>query len=46
VDRIAAIVREAGARIQALVPRRKTLEDFFMAQVLGPAGTTEPKGKN
>ncbi|MEO0080290.1 MAG: ABC transporter ATP-binding protein [candidate division WOR-3 bacterium] len=35
VDRIAAIVHEAGARIQALVPRRKTLEDFFMAQVLG-----------
>lgn len=35
VDRVMAIVREAGARVQALVPRRKTLEDYFMAQVRG-----------
>jgi ABC-2 type transport system ATP-binding protein len=33
VDKVAAIVREAGARIQALVPRKKTLEDYFMAHV-------------
>lgn len=33
VDRVAAIVREAGARIHSLVPRRKTLEDYFMAHV-------------
>lgn len=34
LDKVMAIVREAGARIQAIVPRKKTLEDFFMAQVL------------
>ncbi|MBM3315236.1 ABC transporter ATP-binding protein [candidate division WOR-3 bacterium] len=33
VDRVTAIVREAEARVVAIVPRRKTLEDFFMAQV-------------
>ncbi len=39
VDRILAIVREAGAKLQALIPRRKTLEDYFMTHVQGvPAG--------
>jgi ABC-2 type transport system ATP-binding protein len=33
VDKLSAIVREAGARIHSLVPRRKTLEDYFMAHV-------------
>lgn len=33
VDRIMAICREAEARIKAIVPRKKTLEDFFMSQV-------------
>lgn len=33
VDRVMAIAREAGARIQSLLPRRKTLEDYFMAHV-------------
>jgi ABC-2 type transport system ATP-binding protein len=33
VDKVAAIAREAGARITVLAPRRKTLEDYFMKQV-------------
>jgi ABC-2 type transport system ATP-binding protein len=33
VDKIAAIAREADARVYAVVPRRKTLEDYFMAHV-------------
>lgn len=33
VDKVLAIAREAGARIQSLVPRRKTLEDHFMQYV-------------
>ncbi len=33
VDKIAAIAREAGVRIQSIVPRRATLEDYFMAHV-------------
>lgn len=33
VDKVLAIAREAGARIQSLVPRRKTLEDHFMSYV-------------
>jgi ABC-2 type transport system ATP-binding protein len=33
VDKVLAIAREAQARVQAIVPRRKTLEDFFMAHV-------------
>jgi ABC-2 type transport system ATP-binding protein len=35
VDKVAAIVREAGqgVRVQSIVPRRKTLEDYFMAHV-------------
>ncbi|MEO0082026.1 MAG: ABC transporter ATP-binding protein [candidate division WOR-3 bacterium] len=39
-DRVMAVVREAGARVQALIPRRKTLEDYFMAHVEG-AGSRE-----
>jgi ABC-2 type transport system ATP-binding protein len=35
VDKVTAIVREAGARIQAIVPRKRTLEDHFMAHVRG-----------
>ncbi len=33
VERVMAIVREARAKISALVPRRKTLEDYFMARI-------------
>jgi ABC-2 type transport system ATP-binding protein len=33
VDRVAAVAREADARIYAIVPRRRTLEDYFMAHV-------------
>lgn len=33
VDRVLAVVREADARVQSLVPRRKTLEDYFMTRV-------------
>ncbi|MCR4424317.1 MAG: ABC transporter ATP-binding protein [candidate division WOR-3 bacterium] len=33
VERIMAITREAGAKVTAIVPRTKTLEDFFMSQV-------------
>lgn len=33
VDKIAAIAREAGVRIVSIVPRRATLEDYFMAHV-------------
>ncbi|MFO7675530.1 MAG: ABC transporter ATP-binding protein [bacterium] len=33
VDKVLAIAREAGARVHALVPRRKTLEDHFMQYV-------------
>lgn len=33
VDRIAAIAREAEARIYSIVPRRRTLESYFMAHV-------------
>jgi len=35
VDKVMAIAREAGARIQAIVPRKRTLEDHFMDQVRG-----------
>ncbi|MBN2536656.1 ABC transporter ATP-binding protein [candidate division WOR-3 bacterium] len=38
VDRVMAIVREAGARVQAIVPRKRTLEDHFMAHVGGKRG--------
>ena len=42
VDKVMAILREAGGdvRITSLVPRRKTLEDYFMAHVAG----TEERG--
>jgi hypothetical protein len=30
---VLAIAREAEARVYAIVPRRKTLEDYFMAHV-------------
>jgi len=33
VDKIAAIAREAEARVYSIVPRRRTLEDYFMAHV-------------
>ncbi len=33
VERVMAIVREAKAKVSAIVPRRKTLEDYFMARV-------------
>jgi ABC-2 type transport system ATP-binding protein len=33
VDKVEAVTREAGARIHAIVPRRRTLEDYFMAHV-------------
>jgi uncharacterized protein YaaQ len=33
VDKVMAIVREARVHLQALVPRRKTLEDHFMSYV-------------
>jgi ABC-2 type transport system ATP-binding protein len=33
VDKITAIAREAGVRVQSIVPRRATLEDYFMAHV-------------
>ena len=33
VDKVLAIAREAEARVYAIVPRRKTLEDYFMAHV-------------
>lgn len=33
VERVMAIAREAEARITAIVPRTKTLEEFFMSQV-------------
>ncbi len=35
VDKITAICREAGARLHSLVPRKRTLEDHFMAHVRG-----------
>jgi ABC-2 type transport system ATP-binding protein len=35
VDKVMAIAREAGARIQAIIPRKRTLEDHFMDQVRG-----------
>ncbi len=35
VERVMAITREGDARITAIVPRVKTLEDFFMSQVKG-----------
>jgi ABC-2 type transport system ATP-binding protein len=40
VDKVMAILREAGGgvRLKSLVPQRKTLEDYFMAQVGGPGG--------
>lgn len=41
VERIVAIAREAGARVTAIVPRTKTLEDFFMSQVRSFAGGGE-----
>jgi ABC-2 type transport system ATP-binding protein len=34
VDKVMAIVREARVHLQALVPRRKTLEDHFMSFVV------------
>jgi len=37
VDRVMAIAREAGARVQAVIPRRKTLEDYFMDKVRRPS---------
>lgn len=33
VERVLAIAREAGAKVTTIVPRTKTLEDFFMSQV-------------
>ncbi|MFO7650574.1 MAG: ABC transporter ATP-binding protein [bacterium] len=33
VDKITAIAREAGVRVVSIVPRRATLEDYFMARV-------------
>ncbi|MGQ9678160.1 MAG: ABC transporter ATP-binding protein [bacterium] len=33
VDRVLAIAREGGARVSAIVPRTKSLEDFFVSQV-------------
>ncbi len=33
VERILAIAREAAARVTAIVPRTKTLEDYFMSQL-------------
>ncbi len=33
VEKVMAIAREAQARVVAIVPRRRTLEDHFMAQV-------------
>ena len=38
VDKVMAIAREAGARIQSLVPRRRTLEDHFMQYVREKSG--------
>jgi ABC-2 type transport system ATP-binding protein len=38
VDKVMAICREAGARLHALVPRKRTLEDHFMAHVRGAGG--------
>jgi ABC-2 type transport system ATP-binding protein len=38
VDKVMAIAREAGARIQAIIPRKRTLEDHFMDQVRGERG--------
>jgi len=38
VDKISAICREAGARLHSLVPRKRTLEDHFMAHVRGTEG--------
>ncbi|MEO0070915.1 MAG: ABC transporter ATP-binding protein [candidate division WOR-3 bacterium] len=35
VERVMSIAREADVRITAIVPRVKTLEDFFMSQVKG-----------
>uniref|UniRef100_A0A7C4GGH4 ABC transporter ATP-binding protein n=1 Tax=candidate division WOR-3 bacterium TaxID=2052148 RepID=A0A7C4GGH4_UNCW3 len=37
VERVMAIAREAGARIKAVVPRRRTLEDHFMDKLRQPA---------
>lgn len=36
VDRLMSIAREAGARIRAIVPRRRTLEDYFMDKMRQP----------
>ncbi len=33
VERVLAIAREASARVTAIVPRTKTLEDYFMSQL-------------
>ena len=33
VDKVMAIARDGDGRIEAIVPRRKTLEDYFMAHV-------------
>jgi len=33
VEKVMAIAREGQLRVTAIVPRRKTLEDYFMAQV-------------
>jgi len=44
-DRVLAVVREAGARLQALVPRRKTLEDYFLAHVEGAGRKEKATGR-
>ncbi|MEO0077578.1 MAG: ABC transporter ATP-binding protein [candidate division WOR-3 bacterium] len=36
VERVMAIAREAGARVKAVVPRRRTLEDHFMDKLRQP----------
>lgn len=37
VERVMAIAREAGARVKAIVPRRRTLEEHFMDKLRQPA---------
>ncbi len=40
VDKVMAIAHETGCRIQSIVPRRATLEDYFMARIGQRRGTS------